>query len=133
MTSGLALTNTVLQVVLIAAALTAFLLARRRKFNRHCLIMRVSVAVQIILVATLMAPSLSTYLSHWGGWSWFTAEIIVHHTLGVIVVLMFIYFNLALTGVVRSPKRLRPYMRSALVLWLVTLAMGLHLYVYIWR
>ena len=74
-----------------------------------------------------MAPSLSAYLSHWGGWSWFTAEIIIHHTLGVIVVLLFIFFNLALTGVVRSPRRLRPYMRSALVLWLVTLAMGLHL------
>jgi hypothetical protein len=37
------------------------------------------------------------------------------------------------TGVVRSPRRLRPYMRTALVLWLATLAMGLHLYVYIWR
>lgn len=133
MTSSLALANTILQVVLIVAALTAFLLARRRRFNRHCLIMRVSVGVQIILVAALMAPSLSAYLRHWGGWSWFTAEIIIHHTLGVIVVLMFIYFNLALTGVVRSPRRLRPYMRSALVLWLGTLAMGLHLYVYIWR
>jgi hypothetical protein len=133
MTSSLALTNIILQVVLIAAALTAFLFARRRRFNRHCLIMRISIGVQIILVAALMAPSLSAYLSHWGGWSWFTVEIIVHHTLGVVVVLMFIYFNLALTGVVRSPGRLRPYMRSALVLWLVTLAMGLHLYVYIWR
>ncbi len=133
MTSSLALINTVLQIVLIVVALVAFLLARRRKFNRHCLIMRVAVAAQVVLVAALMAPSLSSYLSHWGGWSWFTAEIIVHHTLGVIVVLLFIYFNLALTGVVRSPRRLRPYMRSALVLWLVSLAMGLHLYVYIWR
>jgi hypothetical protein len=133
MTPSLALTNVILQVVLIVAALVAFLLARRRKLGRHCLIMRVSIAVQIVLVAALMAPSLSSYLSHWGGWSWFTAEIIVHHTLGVIVVLLFIYFNLALTGVVRSPRRLRPYMRSALVLWLVTLAMGLHLYVHIWR
>jgi uncharacterized membrane protein YozB (DUF420 family) len=133
MTSSLALTNVILQVVLIVMALVAFLLARRRRLSRHCLIMRVSVAVQIILVAALMAPSLSSYLSHWGGWSWFTGEIVVHHTLGVIVVLLFIYFNLALTGVVRSPRRLRPYMRSALVLWLVTLAMGLHLYLYIWR
>jgi hypothetical protein len=115
------------------AAATAFWLARRRKFKRHCLVMRVSVAVQIILIAALMAPSLSAYLTHWGGWSWFTAEIIIHHVLGVIVVLLFIYFNLALTGVVKSPKRLRPYMRSALVLWLASLALGLHLYVYVWR
>jgi uncharacterized membrane protein YozB (DUF420 family) len=133
MTRNLAILNVVLQVLLIVAAATAFWLARRRKLNRHCLVMRVSVGVQIILIAALMARSLSAYLSHWSGWSWFTAEIIIHHTLGVIVVLLFIYFNLALTGVVKSPKRLRPYMRSALVLWLLVLAMGLHLYVHIWR
>lgn len=133
MTSSLALANTILQVVLIATALTGFLLARKRRFKRHCLVMRTSVAIQIVLIAALMAPSLGAYLSTWGGWSWFTVEIIIHHALGVVVVLMFIYFNLALTGVVRSPRRLRPYMRSALVLWLATLAMGLHLYVYIWK
>ena len=87
MTSSLALANVVLQVVLIAAALTAFLFARRRRLKRHCLIMRVSVGVQIVLIAALMAPSLGAYLRHWSGWSWFTAEIIIHHTLGAIVVL----------------------------------------------
>lgn len=132
-TRNLAILNVVLQILLMVAAATAFWLAKRRRFKRHCLVMRVSVAVQIILIAALMAPSLSAYLSHWSGWSWFTAELIVHHVLGVIVVVLFIYFNLALTGVVRSPRRLRPYMRSALVLWLVLLAMGLHLYIYIWR
>jgi len=133
MTRSLALTNFILQCLLIVTTLTAVWFARRRRFNRHCLVMRVSVAVQIILIAALMAPSLSAYLTHWSGWSWFTAEILIHHVLGVIVVLLFIYFNLALTGVVKSPKRLRPYMRSALVLWLASLAVGLHLYIYIWR
>ena len=133
MTRNAAIINVALQIVLMVAALVAFRLAKRRRFKRHCLVMRISVAVQVVLIAALMAPSLSAYLTHWGGWSWFTAEIIVHHVLGVIVVLLFIYFNLALTGVVKSPKRLRPYMRSALVLWLVSLALGLHLYLYIWR
>jgi uncharacterized membrane protein YozB (DUF420 family) len=133
MTSSLALTNLVLQVALIVTALAAYLLARRRRFKRHCLVMRVSVGVQIVLIAALMAPSLSAYVSHWSGWSWFTVELIVHHVLGVVVVLLFLYFNLALTGVVRSPRRLRPYMRSALVLWLVSLALGIYLYWYIWR
>jgi hypothetical protein len=133
MTSGLALTNLVLQVALIVTALAAYLLARRRRFKRHCLVMRISVGVQIVLIAALMAPSLSAYVNHWSGWSWFTAELIVHHVLGVVVVLFFLYFNLALTGVVRSPRRLRPYMRSALVVWLVSLALGIYLYWYIWR
>jgi hypothetical protein len=133
MTSSLALTNLVLQVALIVAALAAYLLARRRRLNRHCLVMRVSVGVQIVLIAALMAPSLSAYVNHWSGWTWFTTELMVHHVLGVVVVLLFIYFNLALTGVVRSPKRLKPYMRSALVLWLVSLALGIYLYWHIWR
>jgi uncharacterized membrane protein YozB (DUF420 family) len=133
MTRSLALTNVILQCVLIVGALAAVYLARSRRFNRHCLVMRVSVGVQIILIAALMAPSLSAYLSHWSGWSWFMAEIIIHHALGVIVVILFIYFNLALTGVVKSPRRLRPYMRTAFVLWLIVLALGLYLFWYIWR
>jgi hypothetical protein len=133
MTSSLALTNTILQVVLIVATFVAVGLARTRRFKRHCLVMRVSVAVQIILIGALMAPSLAGYLRNWIGWSWFMAGIVVHHVLGVIVVLLFIYVNLAFEGAVRSPRRLRPYMRSALVLWLVSLGLGLYLYVYIWR
>jgi hypothetical protein len=132
MTAGLALTNTILQALLFVAAITAVWLAKRRRFGRHCLVMRVSVAVQIVLIAALMGPSLGAYLRNWSGWSAFTAEIIVHHALGVVVVLFFVYFNLVLTGVVKGPKRLRPYMWTAFVLWLVSLGMGLHLHVYIW-
>ena len=132
MTRSLALTNVILQCLLIAGALTGFWLARRRRLKRHCLVMRVMVGVQIVLIAALMAPSLNAYGTHWSGWSWFTTELIVHHVLGVIVVLFFIYFNLALADVVKSPKRLRPYMRSALVLWVIVLGLGLYLYWYIW-
>ena len=49
------------------------------------------------------------------------AEIIIHHTLGVIVILLFIFFNLVLTGVVTLRPRLRPFMWTALGLWLVSL------------
>jgi hypothetical protein len=132
-TRSLAQINVILQVLLMVAALTAFWLARRRRFSRHCLIMRVSIGVEIILIAGLMAPSLAAYINTWSGWSWFTATIIIHHTLGAFVILFFIYFNLALTGVVRSPRRLRPYMRTALVLWLAMLGLGIYLYWYIWR
>ena len=71
---------------------------------------------------------------YWNGWSWFTAEIVIHHTLGVIVVLLFIYFNLVMTGVVKvraAPAALHVDRLRALVggLW----RMGIHLYWYIWR
>jgi len=43
--------------------------------------------VEVVLIAALMAPSLAAYLRNWNGWSWFTAEIVIHHILGVIAVL----------------------------------------------
>ena len=133
MTRGLALTNVILQVLLIVTAGVGFWLARRRRLKRHCLVMRIAVGVQIVLIGALMAPSLSAYLSRWNGWSRFTAEIIIHHTLGAIVVLLFIFVNLVMTGVVKYRGRLRPFMWAALVLWLSSLGMGLYLYWFIWR
>ena len=133
MNPGWALTNTILQVVLIVMTLGAVWLARKRRLKRHCLVMRITIGVQIVLVAALMAPSLATYIRYWAGWSWFTAEIVIHHTLGVIVILLFIYFNLYMTGVVKVRARLRPYMWTAFGLWLIVLGMGLHLYWHIWR
>ena len=133
MTRGLALTNVIIQCVLIVMAAAAYWLARRRRLKRHCLVMRIAVGVQIVLIAVLMVPSLAAYLRHWDGWSRFTAEIVIHHTLGAIVVLMFVFFNLAVPRVIKIRGRLRPYMYTALVLWLASLGMGIHLYLHIWR
>ena len=133
MTRGLALTNVIIQCLLIVMAAVAFWLARRRRLKRHCLVMRIAVGVQIVLIAVLMVPSMAGYLRHWDGWSRFTAEIVIHHTLGAIVILMFIFFNLAVPRVIKIRGRLRPYMYTALVLWLASLGMGFHLYLHIWR
>jgi hypothetical protein len=133
MTRALAITNLILQVLLIVSTLAAVCLARRRRLKRHCLVMRVTVGVEVVLIAALMAPSLAAYLRNWNGWSWFTAEIVIHHILGVIAVLLFIFFNLVTTRVVSIRWRLRPFMWTAFALWIVVLAMGIHLYWYIWR
>ena len=114
------------------STLAAVCLARRRRLKRHCLVMRVTVGVEVVLIAALMAPSLAAYLRNWNGWAWFTAEIVIHHILGVIAVLLFIFFNLVTTRVVSIRWRLRPFMWTAFALWIVVLAMGIHLYWYIW-
>jgi hypothetical protein len=133
MTPTIALANLIIQVVLIVGALTGAYLARRRLFSRHCLSMRILVGVQILAIGLIMAPSLSRYVNNWSGFSRFTAEIIVHHVLGVVVLALWIYINLALTGVVKAPRRPRVFMRATLAVWLVSLALGVHLYVHIWR
>lgn len=133
MTKGLATFNLVVQVVLIVAALTGATLAWRHKFGRHCLVMRVAIAAQIIVIGVIMAPQLARYLSHWSGFSTFMVEIIIHHVFGLIVLGLWIYINLAFTGVVKAPRSYTWFMRSALTSWLITLGLGIYLYWYIWR
>lgn len=133
MNAKLALANLIIQMVLILAATIGAIVAKRHSFRRHCLIMRTAIAVQILAIAIVMAPSLAGYVGSWPGWSWFTTLIVVHHTLGAIVILLFIYINLAFTGVVKAPRRYRPFMQTAFTLWVISLAMGVYLYWYIWR
>jgi hypothetical protein len=130
---NLALINLLLQVLLIAGVLGGAFLGRRRHFRHHCLTIRVLVAVQILAIALIMAPSLAGYLKNWSGFSWFTAEIIIHHVLGLVVLALWIYINLAYLGIVKRPQRFRRYMWAALAVWLVSLALGIQLYVRIWR
>jgi hypothetical protein len=122
-TAHWALANTILQVALVVAAAVALWLAKKKRLKIHCLVMRVSVAVEIVLIAALMVPSSAAYLRAWDGWTWFTTELIIHHILGILV----------MTGLVKFRHRLRPYMRGAFVLWVATLAVGVHLYWHIWR
>jgi hypothetical protein len=133
LTATWALVNTTLQVALVLAACVAFGLAKKKRLKVHCLVMRISVAVEIVLIAALMVPSSAAYLRAWGGWSWFTTELIIHHILGILVILLFIFFNLVMTGAVKFRHRLLPYMQTAFVLWVATLAVGVHLYWHIWR
>jgi putative membrane protein len=133
MTAELALVNVVIQCALLVGTATAVVVAKKRRLRRHCLMMRAAVAVQVLTVAFIMAPSLGSYLRHWNGWSLYTAEIMVHMALGVIVLLLFAYINLAFGGLVKAPRSFRPLMRTALTVWVLSLALGIHLYFYIWQ
>jgi hypothetical protein len=132
-TRNVALSNLVVQVILIAGVFAGAFVARRRRFGRHCLIMRVLMGVQILLIGIVMAPQLARYISDWSGFSTFTVELLVHHALGVIALALWIYVNLAITGVVRAPRRYIWFMRSALVSWVASLGLGAYLFWYIWR
>jgi hypothetical protein len=132
-TKGLATFNLIVQAILIVAALAGASLAWRHKFGRHCLFMRAAIGAQILVIGIIMAPQLARYLSHWHGFSAFTLEIIIHHVFGLIVLGLWIYINLAFTGVVKAPRRYTWFMRSALTSWLIALGFGIYLYWYIWR
>jgi hypothetical protein len=125
-TKNVALFNLVVQATLIAGVFAGTFLARTRRFGRHCLIMRVLMGVQILLIGIIMAPQFARYVSNWSGFSAFTVELIIHHVLGLVALALWIYLNLALTGAVRAPRSYTWFMRSALVSWVASLGLGVY-------
>jgi hypothetical protein len=132
-TKNVAIFNLVMQVVLIVGVCVGAWLARRRKFGRHCLLMRVLMGAQILLIGVIMAPQLVRYLRGQSGFSTLTVEIVVHHVFGLVALALWIYINLAMTGVVKAPRRYKWFMWSALASWVVSLGLGAYLFWYIWR
>ena len=58
----------------------------------------------------------------------FRTEMLVHHSLGILLVLLWAYINMAVMGWVRVVGKLPMYMRTALLLWVLVFLLGLHLY-----
>jgi hypothetical protein len=125
--------NLALQIVLFAAVLTAVYLARRKKrFLRHCRIMRVIVPLQVLDIVFVMLPSLTNHLENSTKGFSFDAELVAHHSLGLAVVALWVYVNLVSAGKLKSPGSLATPMRAALLLWTVTIAAGVHQYFVLW-
>jgi hypothetical protein len=132
-TKNVATFNLIVQAILVVGVCIGAWLARRRKFDRHCLLMRVLMGGQILMIGVIMAPQLVRYTRHWSGFSAFTAGLIVHHVLGLVALALFVYVNLAMAGLVKAPRRYRWFMWSALASWVVSLGLGAYLFWYIWR
>lgn len=125
----LALANLAVQILLvIMVSGAAYLAKKKRELMRHCSFMRVLVPVQIIAIATVMLPSMLGYLTNPPP---FSTEMLVHHTLGLSVVALWIYINLSF-GKAWMPRNLRAFMRLAFTLWMLALLLGLHMYIQIY-
>ena len=105
----------------------AYLAKMRRQLIRHCKIVRWAVVIQLLIIFSMMLPSMSGYLKS-PGQVVFRTEMLVHHSLGILLVLLWGYINLAVMGRVRVLGRLPMYMRTALLVWGLTFLLGIHLY-----
>jgi len=121
----LALANLAVQVLLLLAVFAAVYLAKKRQLTRHCTLMRILIPVQIMAVAAVMFPSLLSYFENVGA----NVEMLVHHTIGVLVIALWIYVNLAFGQVIRMPRNFRAVMRLAFVLWMIAFVLGVRMYV----
>ncbi len=123
----LALANLGIQIFLIAFVLQAVYFVKKGNPLKHCSMVRIAVPLQILAIITVMLPSLLGYLTI-EPFGIFKAELLIHHTLGLLVVVFWIYINLAFGNIIRMPRNFRMFMRTALGLWLLALVLGLHIY-----
>lgn len=130
----LAVANLIAQLLLIIAVFVAVYLAKRRRaLSKHCIIMRVAVPLQIITIAGVMLPSMLGYIKNESLGALFSTEILIHHTLGLVVVALWVYINLVFVGIMnKGRRRIVVAMRLAFISWVLTFLLGLHMYVLIW-
>lgn len=125
----LALANLAVQILLVIMVLRAAYFAKKRELMRHCNFMKVLVPVQIIAIAAVMLPSMLGYIENPPG---FYIEMLVHHTLGLLVIALWLYINLAFGKVIGMPRKSALFMRTAFILWILAFFLGLHMYALIY-
>lgn len=123
--------NLILQLALFIALIYALLLARRREFKRHCLMLRMAFAAQILAILLLMSPAMGILLEPGRPTSFLVAEIFLHHALGLAVILLFIYINLVYEKRLSPRFSMRSAMQAAAGMWVASLLMGFHIYFYL--
>ncbi len=124
----LATANLVVQLALIALVIGAVYLAHRRRVIQHCAIVRGTVIVQIITIFAVMLPSLLGYVENLPPNSFLYFEFLIHHILGLLLIVIFIYVNLEVRRVIRPVVKRKNAMRTALGVWLVAIALGINIY-----
>ena len=123
--------NLILQLALCIALVYALLLARRREFKRHCLMLRMAFAAQILAILLLMSPAMGILLEPERPTSFLVAEIFLHHALGLAVIPFFIYINLVYEKRLSPRFSMRSAMQAAAGMWVASLLMGFHIYFYL--
>lgn len=123
--------NLILQLALSIALIYALLLARRKSFQKHCLMLRLAFAAQLLAILLLMSPAMGLLLEPGRGVSLFMAEILLHHALGLAVIPLFVYINLVYKRRLSPRLSMKSAMQAAAGMWAASLLMGFHIYFYL--
>jgi putative membrane protein len=118
----------IVQLILAVVLLVASRLARARDFKKHCALMRFAVPVQILAILGVMLPSMYGYSHNPSTDPLLDFEILIHHTLGLMVVALWTYINLIFMNVLKPKIGIKTMMRLALGCWAASMVLGLYLY-----
>jgi len=124
----LAMANLAVQIVLIIAVFGAVYLARKKKVVRHCTVIRIAVPVQILAILLVMLPSMLGLIGDGPPLPFFYPEMLIHHSLGLAVVGLWVYINLGIERRVKMPRNRAAVMWLALGVWIASIVLGLSMY-----
>lgn len=114
--------------LMIAVFFAAYVAKKKKEFQKHCTILRVAIFLQIIAILFVMLPSITGYILNEEKGIFFNTELLIHHFLGISVVLLWVYINLVVAGRIKLFGSLVFYMRMVMALWVLTFLIGLHVY-----
>ncbi|MBM2832166.1 MAG: hypothetical protein HW414_1218 [Dehalococcoidia bacterium] len=125
--------NLVLQSLLVVALMAAvYLVRKKRDLKIHCLIIRIAVPLQVIAILGVMLPSMFGYIGNEQTSLFMAIEILAHHTLGLVVIALWVYVSILFRRGAGSLPRMVTAMKVAFWLWLVVFLVGLHIYLTRW-
>jgi len=122
----LVMINLAVQILLIILLSYSSFIVRKKDLRKHCSINRIAVVIQIAAILFFMLPSMLGFVKN-GILS--DLEILFHHTLGILLIGLWIYINLAYSKIIKGPDNFKLFMRSAYILWTLAFIIGLHIYV----
>ncbi len=120
--------NITVQIILGLTLAGSIYLAKKKSLKKHCAVMRITVPVQILAILGIMLPAMSGSLNRPAGSAVLVWEVLIHHALGLGVVVFWIYINLVFLRYVKPFLRIRPTMQMAAAFWIISLILGVHIY-----
>ncbi|MFZ3167511.1 MAG: hypothetical protein WA130_07830 [Candidatus Methanoperedens sp.] len=122
----LVMINLTVQILLMILLSYSSFIVRKKDLRKHCSINRIAVIIQIAAILFFMLPSMLGFVKN-GILS--DLEILFHHTLGIVLIGLWIYINLAYSKIIKGPDNFKLFMRSAYILWTLAFIVGLHIYI----
>ena len=123
--------NLLLQSIQSACFANALLLARKREYKKHCLTLCLAFSAQILAILLFMSPAMASLTEPGRPVGFLAAEILMHHSLGLAVVPLFIYINLVYQRRLSPRLSMRSAMQTAAGMWAASLVLGFHIYSYL--
>lgn len=96
--------NLVVQILLIITVFGAVYLARTKKLVKHCTVIRVANLVQIMAIFVVMLPSMLSIIGNVPSLPFFYPEVLIHHSLGLVLIGLWVYINLGIARRVKMPR-----------------------------